>query len=635
MLDSYEVRPGIDWTPDFIKAFIAHNDYDPTPWLPVLAGWTVASKELSDRFQHDYHKTGQRPDDREPLRPLPRTAQPARLAVCSPKAATAATPASIRSRRSAPRTSRWANSGTTARTGSPRRPPARRTSTASVSSTAESFTGWQNWQDGPAAYKRLLDIALCAGLNQVTFHTFAHNPPEAGLPGFAYHAGEHFNVNSTWWDQAGPMLEDMSRCCHLLQQGRFVADVCAYYGDEAPNLVPARRIAPTIKSQWSDDKCAHCGKPKPVNLDSLGQGYDYDYINEEVILTRMKVQDGRLVLPDGMSYRLMVLPDRKTISPAVLKRIGRTRGSRRHHRRPETGTLQQPARLSRLRSRGAGSGRADLGRLRWRAGANASLRQRQGGLEHPAAMKSSPAWASSADFIPENVGNEDQHIDYIHRATDDEDIYFVSNSCHDPRSGALPVPRRRGTRPSFWHAEDGTVTPCHAYEVQGRLHRISRSTSRPPRRCSSCLPKASSAIILSESIGPRIRRGGMGREPSGDRGGARMAAGSSSQGVAGRHLSVQNGRRPHGNDGRFQHVPADQALDGPWRVTFPKRTRRTGRNHDDSRSPTGPDIPIPACNTFPAPRPITTSSCFPKRPPADGLRSSSISDASRKSPSSA
>ena len=51
--------------------------------------------------------------------------------------------------------------------------------------------------------------------------------------------------------KAGPKLADMSRCCHLLQQGQFVADLCAYYADNAPNLVPARRIAPTIKSQWA------------------------------------------------------------------------------------------------------------------------------------------------------------------------------------------------------------------------------------------------------------------------------------------------------------------------------------------------------------------------------------------------
>ena len=132
---------------------------------------------------------------------------------------------------------------------------------------AEIFTGWQNWQDGPAAYKRLFDIALCAGLNQVTFHTFAHNPPEAGLPGFAYHAGRAFQCEL---DLVARRPDRCSRtcpaACHLLQQGRFVADVCVYYGDEAPNLVPARRIAPTIESQWSDDQCAHCGKPQPVDL---------------------------------------------------------------------------------------------------------------------------------------------------------------------------------------------------------------------------------------------------------------------------------------------------------------------------------------------------------------------------------
>ena len=76
-----------------------------------------------------------------------------------------------------------------------------------------------------------------------------------------------------------------------------MADVCAYYGDNAPNLVPARRITPTIEPLWTSDKCGHCGRPKPVNLDSLGHSYDYDYINEDVILNRMKFQDGKFIFP--------------------------------------------------------------------------------------------------------------------------------------------------------------------------------------------------------------------------------------------------------------------------------------------------------------------------------------------------
>ena len=30
----------------------------------------------------------------------------------------------------------------------------------------------------------------------------------------------------------------------------------------------------------------------------------------------MSVKDGRLVLPDGMSYRVLVLPERDTMTPA-------------------------------------------------------------------------------------------------------------------------------------------------------------------------------------------------------------------------------------------------------------------------------------------------------------------------------
>ena len=143
-----------------------------------------------------------------------------------------------------------------------------------------------------------------------------------------------------------------------------MADVCAYYGDDAPNLVPARRIAPTIKPDWTDEYCAHCGRLQPVDLRSLGHGYDHDYVNEEVLLERMAVSDGRLVLPDGMGYRLLVLPDREAISPAVLRRVGElvAAGATVSGRMPlRSNSLQG---LPGLRSRGARVVSEDLGRLR-------------------------------------------------------------------------------------------------------------------------------------------------------------------------------------------------------------------------------------------------------------------------------
>ncbi len=89
-----------------------------------------------------------------------------------------------------------------------------------------------------------------------------------------------------------------SRCCFLLRQGLFAGDVCYYYGDQGFNYVPEKHIDP-----------------------SLGFGYDYDVTNAEVILTRMEAQNGKIILPDGMSYELLVLPDREDIDPDVLKKI--------------------------------------------------------------------------------------------------------------------------------------------------------------------------------------------------------------------------------------------------------------------------------------------------------------------------
>jgi len=576
MLDSYEVRPAVDWTPGFIEAFVAHTGYDPVPWLPVLAGWTVGGRETSERFLHDYRKTvsdliieNHFAREREILnrRGLQLLAEAGHggYARVDPLKALGAT--------DIPMGEFWNHRKNWV--------TKEAASAAHIYGktlvNAESFTGWQNWQDGPAAYKRLLDIALCAGLNQVTFHTFAHNPPEAGLPGFAYHAGEHFNVNATWWDQAGPMLADMARCCHMLQQGLPVADVCAYYGDEAPNLVPARRIAPTITSQWGTNFCAHCGRPKPVNLDSLGPGYDYDYINEEAILTRMQVREGRLVLPpcpakpgepigDVVSYRLLVLPDRTAISPEVLRRIGELveagatvagpRPARSNSLRGFPDCDRQVRELAariwgdcdgdRVRSHAFGKGR-----VVW----NIPLADVLAGME------------VAADFVAENVVLADRHIDHIHRTTGDEEIYFVSNSSTNREVVRCRFRVGAGRSPSLWHAGDGAVTPCHAYTVDGGFTRVTLDLA----------PASSVFVVFAKDAGRdhlvRIDRTAASDAgaPAGDRPEIEVLA-MTAGGVQARvwQPGVYRVQTAAGLTGKMvvEAVPADQAIEGPWRVTF-------------------------------------------------------------------
>ena len=557
MLDSYEVRPGIDWTPDFIAKFTKRNGYNPTPWLPVLAGWTVENKELSDRFHHDYKKmvSDLMVDNHfARCRELLNERGLKLLAEGGHGGHPRVDPLKALGAADIPMGEFWNHRKNWV--------TKEAASAANIYGhkivAAESFTGWQNWQDGPAAYKRLFDIALCAGLNKVFFHTFSHNPPEAGLPGFAYHAGEHFNVNNTWWKQAGPMLEDMARACHLLQQGRFVADVCAYYGDEAPNLVPARRIAPTIQSQWPADHCAHCGRKKPVNLDSLGQGHDYDYINEEVILTRMQVKDGLLVLPDGMNYRMLVLPDRATISPEVLKRLGELvdAGATIVGPKPERSNslrgypqCDQEVREFADRIWGNCDGASvkthtfGKGRVFWNVPLADVLAEM--GVQR--------------DFIPEGIDNSDHKIDYIHRETNREDIYFVSNS-----SMARQVVRCRfrvgpDRVPGFWNAGDGSVKPCLAYEHKDGFTWITLDLS------------PASSVFVVFAAGPSREAIVNIVQPDGtpldllDVNDSKLTAHAWQAGTY--EFKTSTGRTGKRN---IPAIPADQVIHGPWKVTFAK-----------------------------------------------------------------
>ena len=63
--------------------------------------------------------------------------------------------------------------------------------------------------------------------------------------------------------------------------------------------------------------------PEKPMLAGLGSGYEYDVVNTDVILNRMAVKDGRIVLPDGMSYRILVLPDNNVLPLDVLRKLER------------------------------------------------------------------------------------------------------------------------------------------------------------------------------------------------------------------------------------------------------------------------------------------------------------------------
>ena len=241
---------------------------------------------------------------------------------------------------------------------------------------------------------------MCSSDLRFVLHTSTSSRPDDGVPGYEYFAGTHFNRNVTWWEQSGAWLTYIARCQYLLQQGLFAADVCYYSGDNAPNFVEPKHVDP-----------------------SLGPGYDYDVCNAEVLLTRMSVTNGKIVLPDGMSYRLLVLPDRKTMPVEVLKKVqqlveaGATVVGPRPERDP--GMRDYPRCDEEVRRIAAGlwgevdgknvtQRRVGLGRIVWGRRLREVLQ----------------ADGVGPDF--EHSG-KDASIDFIHRTAGAAEIYFVAN----------------------------------------------------------------------------------------------------------------------------------------------------------------------------------------------------------------
>jgi hypothetical protein len=462
-VDSYEVWAATDWTPDLLEVFQKRYGYNPEPYLPVLAGYSCADSIISERFRADFNRLVsdliienhfQQGEDIAHQHQMQLFAEGGHGGYPRVDPLKAMGHADVPMGEFWNRKQFWVTKEAA--------------SAAHIYGkelvAAESLTGWQNWQQGPTDFKQLLDIAFCEGLNQVVFHTFAHNPAIAGKPGFAYHAGEHLNVNTSWWEMARPFMDYIARCSYMLRQGNFVGDVCLYYGDQAPNLVPPDRIDPNIPAPYGEGYCLHCGLPKPVDPGKL-PGYDYDYINAEVITTKLQTKNGQLVLPSGQSYKLMLLPDKAEISLPVLRSLDTLiqNGAIVIGRKPERSTSLQhypdcdkEVQAIAAKIWGACDGKTVFsnqygkGRVYW----GRSVKQVLDELH------------INPDVNISGVNNDDEHLDYLHRKTKEEDIYFLSNSstANNRFSALFRVDTHKV--PEIWDPVTGKIQRNLQYKVE-------------------------------------------------------------------------------------------------------------------------------------------------------------------------
>ena len=427
-----------NWTAKMLEKFQDYRGYDPKPYLPVFTGRLVGSAEISDRFLYDYRKTVAdcMADNYQRFAEL---AHQHGLSIdceaAGPSWSGTMCMDGLKNlgRCDMPQGEFWQDSTFIV---DGQNKVTKQTATAAhiyghKTASAEAFTslGLPPWGDSPASLKPTADRAFCEGINRFVFHTMTATRQQDGLPGYEYGAGTHFNPNVTWWEAAGPWISYVSRCQLLLQSGLFVADVLYYNGDSAPNLVEPKH--------WER---------------SLGRGYDYDVCNSEVLLTRLSVKDGRLVLPDGVSYHLLILPERAQMPVEVIQKLRQLveAGATIVGPKPESdpglrdyphcdAVVRQVANelWGAVDGKGVTEGKFHEGRVIW---------------------GKSPAQVLKADGISPDLevagGNRETFIDYIHRTTPDTEIYFLANRKNRPETIRATF-RISGRQPELWDPISG------------------------------------------------------------------------------------------------------------------------------------------------------------------------------------
>ena len=445
--DSWELGAA-NWTHQFDKLFKKANGYDIRPYLPVITGMIIESRDASNRFLYDFRRTIADLIWENHYVHFRTLAHTDGLGI-HPESG-GPHPAPIDALKNAgvndiPMGEFWIRAKTH------RVAPEHRLFTKQPASAAHTYgkrfaqaegpsSIGPHWEEDFAYMKPTFDRVYCEGMNRLVFHTFTHSPEEAGIPGNEYFAGTHFNPNVTFWKQAPALTLWHSRLSFMLSQGLFVGDVCFYYGDNTPNQVPLKHIP-----------------------EGLGEGYEYDVCNTQVILERMTARDGKIYLPDGMSYEVLVLPDRTGMTPEVIAKLEKLV--------KEGATIIGPKPITSVGLRGNKNAEAKVKKI-----SGAMWGDAQG------AVVQKITYGKGNIYVGESIRNvllekgiqpdfsyqsnrSGTHIDYIHRKTDDADIYYIVNRIERPEYFHASF-RVESKTPELWNPITGEITDACIFSFE-------------------------------------------------------------------------------------------------------------------------------------------------------------------------
>ena len=442
LLDSWEANVQ-NWTDDMMTAFEQRNGYDPAPYLPVLTGRVVGSADQSDRFLWDFRNTISDLIAENHYATATDYLHKHGIKVygeaIGAALGTMGDGLKSKGRVDIPMCEFWTENPDGFRDEHPADVLEAASAAHIYNKTivaCEAFTDIKRPFGPPAYLKYLADHYMALGVNRFMVHTSVHQPLDDKKPGLTLAIfGQHYTRQNTWAEQSVAWNSYLARSSYLLQQGKPVSDIAYFVGEDAPAVSPFwEKLTPAVPN-----------------------GYKIDLVNTEVILTRMRVENGQLVLPDGVRYRVLVLPDKtERMTLPLLRKIRElvAAGAVLIGPKPtgSPGLTDYP-----MADKAVDTIATDL----WGMTNGHTITANEygkGRVFWGKPIAEVLAALQTAEDLVYTKPNLNTTLSWIHRKADAGDIYFVANQQYQPENLLVRF-RVADKRPELWHSDTGTTSP--------------------------------------------------------------------------------------------------------------------------------------------------------------------------------
>ena len=291
----------------------------------------------------------------------------------------------------------------------------------------------------PLDVKAEADLHFLIGINQLIGHGWPYTPPSVDYPGWRFYAAGVFNEKNPWWIVMPELAMYLQRVSFLLRQGQPANDVALYLpnNDAWANFSAGHvHMIDTLRDLVGPDVIAR----------TLEAGYDFDFFDDAALTKVGRVEKDVLVLGSNR-YRVVVLPNVNRIPIETLRKLeefvsgGGVLIATRRLPAQAPGLQATQAEQEQIREIVRRLFDGPSARAHFVKDENAQVGSTLASLLQPDVLLS-PA-------VPE--------IGFIHRRTNDAEIYFVANTSN-VRQSVTATFRVENMQAEAWDPMTGNVS---------------------------------------------------------------------------------------------------------------------------------------------------------------------------------